>query len=374
MKIASIEAIPIRYPEPNDNGTMRMTVIVRVETGDGALGWGEAIAMWPEACAAVKAMIDKGLGDLLLGGDPLDVEGHWHRMRAHAWWYGRGGIASFAISALDIALWDLKGQILGLPLHRLMGGRVHESLPAIASIHVTKGSAQANAEEVADYMAMGFQGVKMGMGKRGLAGLGVDPARDVAYVQATREAIGSSRRLMMDAGNGVRWNPAQAIRMTRLFEPFDLDWIEEPLHPDDIEGHRLLRNAVATRIATGEREWTPEGYKRLIDSDSVDVIGIDPGRAEGITGFLRVAAHAALARRTVNAHAWSTSVVTAASLHLSVVSQTAEVFEFKPLPGPAQFDLVETPIFPVDGYAIPPDGPGLGIRINETELRRWSAA
>ena len=373
MKVTSVEAIPIRYPEPNDNNAQRMTVLVRVGTDEGAVGWGEAIAMWPEACAAVKAMIEGGLGELVRGGDPLDVEGQWHRMRKHAWWYGRGGIASFAISALDIALWDLKGQALGVPLHVLLGGRVHETLPAIASIHVTKGTAEANAQEIAGYMADGFRGVKMGMGKRGLAGLGIDPGRDVAYVKAAREAMGPGARLMMDAGNGVRWTPTQAIRMTRLFEPFDLDWIEEPLHPEDIEGHRLLRGSVATRIATGEREWTPEGYGRLIDSGTVDVVGIDPGRAEGITGFLRVAAHAALARRAVNAHAWSTSVISAAALHLSVVSPTTEVFEFKPLPGPAQFDLVEVPVVPVGGLARPPEGPGLGIRIIEAQVRRWAA-
>ena len=105
----------------------------------------------------------------------------------------------------------------------------------------------------------------------------------------------------------------------------------------------------------------------------MDVVGIDPGRAEGITGFLRVAAHAALARRAVNAHAWSTSVISAAALHLSVVSPTTEVFEFKPLPGPAQFDLVEVPVVPVGGLARPPEGPGLGIRIIEAQVRRWAA-
>jgi L-alanine-DL-glutamate epimerase-like enolase superfamily enzyme len=373
MKITAIEAIPISYPEPNDNGAMRMTVLVRVSTDEGLVGWGEAIAMWPEACAAVKALIENGLSALIIGTDPLDVEAQWHRMREHCWWYGRGGIASFSIAAIDIALWDLKGQALGVPLYRLLGGRIHASLPAIASIHVTKGTPEENSEAIANYMADGFAGVKMGMGKRGLAGLGVDPARDVAYVKAAREAVGRDALMMMDAGNGVRWSPAQAIRMTRLFEPYALDWIEEPLHPDDVEGHRLLHSSVATRIATGEREWTTEGYRRLIDSDTVDVVGIDPGRAEGITGFLRVAALAALSRRKVNAHAWSTTVISAASLHLSVASVAAEVFEFKPLPGPSQFELVETPLLPQGGRAVPSEGPGLGIKVIGASVRRWSA-
>lgn len=372
MKVTAIEAIPIRYPEPNDNHSQRMTVLVKIATDQGLTGWGEAIAMWPEACAAVKALIDGGLGALVIGRDPADVEAIWHDLRAHCWWYGRGGIAAFAISGIDVALWDLKAQALGVPLYRALGGRVHEALPAIASIHVTKGTPEENGAEIASYVAMGYRGVKIGMGKKGLAELGVDPARDVAYVRSCREALGPERKLMVDVGNGVRWDAARAIRMGRLFAPYDIDWLEEPVHPDDIEGQRQIRAALAMRIGTGEREWTLEGYRRLLASDTVDVFGIDPGRVEGITGFRKAAELVAAARRTVNAHAWSTSIITAASLHLSVACPATEVFEFKPLPGPAQFDLVEQPILPQDGFARPPEGPGLGIVVNEEAVRHYA--
>jgi L-alanine-DL-glutamate epimerase-like enolase superfamily enzyme len=374
MKVDHIEVFPIRYVEPNDNHSQRMTVLVRLRTDDGLEGWGEAIAMWPEACAAVKALIAGGLGTLVLGADPRHVEAIWQQMRAHAWWYGRGGIASFAISALDIALWDLKARALGVPLHEALGGAVHARLPAIASIHVTKGSAAAYGEEVAGYAAQGFRGLKMGMGKKGLSGLGVDPARDFDYVRAARDALGPERRLMVDVGNGVRWDPVHAIRMTRVFESCGIDWIEEPLHPDDIEGLRLMRGAVTTRLATGEREWSVEGYRRLLETGLVDVFGIDPGRAEGISGFRKSAELIGAARRVVNAHAWSTSVISAASLHLSLATPAAEVFEFKPLPGPAQYALVAAPIEPVDGYAVAPGGPGLGIDVRVEEVRRLVVA
>ena len=374
MKIDRIEAIPIRYVEPNDNGSERMTVLIKIGTDAGLVGWGEAIAMWPEACAAVKTLIDGGLGQFLLGRDPRDVEALWQRMRQHCWWYGRGGIASFAISGLDIALWDIKARDLGVPLFAALGGRVHDRLPAVASIHVTKGTPEAYAEEVAAYAAQGFRGLKMGMGKHGLSGLGVDPQRDLAYVAAARQALGPGRRLMVDVGNGVRWDPVRAIRITRLFEPHDIGWIEEPLHPDDIEGLRLMRGAVTTRIATGEREWSVEGYRRLLETGLVDVFGIDPGRAEGITGFRKAAELIGAARRTVNAHAWSTSIISAASLHLSIASQTAEIFEFKPLPGAAQNDLVTQPIVPVDGYAVVSDQPGLGIEVSDAAVRRYATA
>src|SRR5215207_999305 len=107
MQIAGMEAFILRWPEPNDFNHERMTVLLRVDTSAGASGWGEAIAMWPEACRATVAIIEGGFAPLLAGRDPRDVEGCWQAMKAHSWWYGEGGIAALAISAVDMALWDI---------------------------------------------------------------------------------------------------------------------------------------------------------------------------------------------------------------------------------------------------------------------------
>src|SRR5262245_35794203 len=104
MHIKRIEAFPLRYPEPNDNNHLRYVTLARVESDDGTVGWGECISQWPESSLAVKTVIERGFAPLLIGRDPSDTEAHWQVMRAHSWWYGEGGIAAFAISAVDMAL------------------------------------------------------------------------------------------------------------------------------------------------------------------------------------------------------------------------------------------------------------------------------
>ncbi|WP_342237411.1 mandelate racemase/muconate lactonizing enzyme family protein [Inquilinus sp. OTU3971] len=361
MRIQGITPIVLRYPEPNDHGNIRHTVLLRLEAEGGLTGWGECIAMWPEACRAVAALVQGGLADVIAGMDVREPDSVWQALKRHTWWYGEGGLATMALAGIDMAVWDACGKAAGLPLWRLFGGRVHEALPAIASMHVNRATIEEGAAEVAGHIGRGFKGAKLGFGKRGLSRVGRDPDHDVDYVRAVRQAAGPAARLMVDIGNGVRWDAATAIATIRRFETFDIDWVEEPLHPDDLDGLARLRAAVATRIATGEREWTVAGYARLIRTGLVDVLGIDPARAEGITGFRKVAALAEAARIAVNAHAWSTAVTSAASLHLSVASPAARLFELKPVENPMQHELVDTPIWHTDGLVRPPEGPGLGV-------------
>lgn len=373
MKVRSIKTFPLRYPEPNDFGAERMTMLVRVDTDAGIIGWGEAIAMWPEACRAVKALIEGGLDQIVIGRDPTEPEPIWSDMKAHCWWYGLAGIASFAISGIDIALWDIAGKATGQPLYKLLGGKMQQRLPACASTHPSRKTHEENADELAGYVAQGFQSVKFGFGKKGHAGLGRDPDHDVAFVAAVRRALGDGPGLMIDVGNAVNWDVATAVRTVRRFEEYRPDWIEEPLHPDDWHGLAELRAKTSTSIAHGEREWGVEGYRRLVDAGFVDVFGIDPGRAEGVTGFRKIAEFVGARRRHVNAHAWSSAVITAASLHLSVATPWSKLFEFKPLRNPMQHELVEKPIDPVDGWAVPPEAPGLGIDIVEDVVRHYAA-
>src|SRR5438445_6298181 len=134
MRISSVEAIPVAYPEPNDCNAERHLCLVRIQADDGQVGWGESITQFCEASRATRAIID-GMAQLLVGQDPIRTDSLWRTLKQHAWWYGNGGIASFAIAALDIALWDLKGKALGVSVLDLLGGPVHERLPAIASAH-----------------------------------------------------------------------------------------------------------------------------------------------------------------------------------------------------------------------------------------------
>ena len=372
MRIRSVTPISVAYPEPNDNDNTRYLTLCRIEADDGTVGWGESITQWPEAARATQAVIE-GLTSLLIGHDPLDNLEHWRRIKGHTWWYGyQGGIASFALSAIDIALWDLKGKILGLPLVTLLGGMRRDRLPVIASTHAFHASIEYEADRHGRYVREeGYRGVKIGFGKRGAAHLGYDATRDIAFMRLLREAVGPDADIMIDRGQSLPWDVGHAIRLVNAFEEQGLRWIEEPLEPQDIEGFRKLRPHVKTLIATGEREWNAAGYERLINTGIVDVVGCDPGRAEGITGFHRLIGLVESASVWYNAHAWSSAIITAASLALSAISDHCLVFEMKPLPNPMQDELVATPFKQQDGWIEVPRSPGLGVEVREDIVEKY---
>lgn len=374
MKVTAVEPIPVAYPEPNDFGATRYLCLVKVTTDEGAVGWGEAITQFPDANHAVARLIE-GMAEAVVGRDPVHTEAIWRALKDRAWWYGYGGgMASYAVAALDIALWDLKGQALGRSVLDLLGGPVHERLPAIASAHAHHESIPEMAEEAAGWLSTGLQGVKVGFGKRGKARLGYEHDRDVEYVRAMREAIGPDRALMIDLGIAIKWDVATAVRRVRAFEEHRIDWIEEPLGAWDPEGYATLRARTQTSIAYGEKEWTLEGFERVLATGTCDVLGVDPARAEGITGFKKVVDRVEAYRRQANAHAWSSAIVTAASLAISFSTPVCKVFELKPLPNPMQNDLVAEPFAHVDGWMLPPvERPGLGVTVDESVVDRYRA-
>jgi L-alanine-DL-glutamate epimerase-like enolase superfamily enzyme len=306
---------------------------------------------------------------LVVGVNNLET---WRRIKAHTWWYGyRGGIAAFALSAIDIALWDLKGKVLGQPLIKLLGGAHRERLPVIASTHAFLPSLEQEAERHGRYIKQRYRGVKIGFGKRGEARLGYDFERDVAFMRLLREAVGPSADIMIDRGQSLVWDVSYAIRLTNAFEEYGLRWIEEPLEPSDIEGFRKLRRHVKTLIGTGEREFTADAFEALIDTGVVDVVGCDPGRAEGITGTRKVIELVEAADVWFNAHAWSSAIITAASLALSASSSRCLVFELKPIENPMQHELVTTPFAQKDGWIEVPQEPGLGVEVLEAVIEKY---
>ncbi|MCX5513289.1 mandelate racemase/muconate lactonizing enzyme family protein [Kaistia algarum] len=360
MRISGARCHILKWPEPNDFNHERMTVLVRVDTAAGISGWGEAIAMWPEACHAAVVLIEEGLLPLLKGRDPRETLVCWQAMKDHTWWYGEGGVAALAISALDMAIWDIAAKDAGLPLVEFLGGAAHQGLPACASLHVNQATIDDSVREIAGHIDAGFRSTKLGLGKRGLSKAGRDPDYDVALVAALRAAIGPDAGIMVDAGNGTKWDLDTAIRTVRRMEESRIAWIEEPFLPSRVDDHIALKAAVSTPIAAGEREWGEAGYRRWLDTGAVDIFGIDPARVEGITGFRRSAAAIEAAGKIVNAHAWSSAVLTAASLHLSLAAPSAILFELKPLPGPMQFELVEEPFWHENGLVRAPNRPGHG--------------
>lgn len=346
-----------------------------MEADDGNVGWGEAITQFPTSTRATEQLIE-GMAELVVGTDPLENVATWRRIKASTWWFGfRGGPAAFALSAIDIALWDLKGKLLGQPLINLIGGAHVQRLPALAATHAFNPSIEYEAERHGRYVReQGYVGVKVGMGKHGDVRLGYEIARDVEFIRLLREAVGPDAWIMMDRAQTLVWDVGDAIRRIRAFEEYDLKWIEEPLEPDDIEGFRKLRQHVTTLIATGEREWNDRGFKQLIDTGIVDVVGCDIGRAEGITGALRVIQLVEQADIWFNSHAWSSAVNTAASIALSASTPRCFLQELKPDENPMQHDLVDEPFVQRDGWIDVPRRPGLGVEPRESVLEKYRYA
>jgi L-alanine-DL-glutamate epimerase-like enolase superfamily enzyme len=371
-KIARVEAFPLRYAEPNNNGKIRHIALVRLETAGGAVGWGEAITGTEDASVAMKVIVDRGFKDRLIGRNPQDVEAIWAEFRETTYWTGNGGIVTFAISAIDMALWDLAGRIAGLPLHRLLGGKRRARVRAASSIIFDTADLPGIGRQFADLRARGYTVLKGGWGHDLSIAFGRDAKRDLAIVQTVREAVGDDAEIIVDVAAGSGWTASHAITMARAFEPYRLYWLEDALVEGDLAGWGRLRAGTATPLCTGEKGWTVPHFRGLIDSGALDVVMIDPGRAEGVTGTKKVIDLAADAGISWNAHSWSSALNTAASLHLAAASPDVLILELKPEPSPMQHDLVTDPIEMRDGWIAVRDAPGLGVTVDEAAVRRYA--
>jgi L-alanine-DL-glutamate epimerase-like enolase superfamily enzyme len=363
-RIARLDAWPISYVEPNDHDSRRFITVVRLTADDGTEGWGEAVTLFREAALAT-AVTAEGLAEIAIGADATRPAALWQALKEHSWWYGEGGIATFALSAIDIAAWDLAGRVQMVPVTALLGGAVHDSLPICVTSHASMADLAAQADRFAGWVEeLAATGCKVGFGKHGEAALGFDHDRDVRFVQQLRAAVGDRPHIMIDLGHRVRWSVADAVRRVQAFERQHIHWVEEPLGADNPDGYAALRAQTRTLIAYGEREWTVRGYRRIVDSGTVDVVGIDPGRAEGLTGFMRASGYVAAAGRQVNAHAFAGPLSYAAGLAASLLSQNCHQMEIPPLLNSALRDLTPGLPRPVGGRATPLPGPGLGVEVD----------
>jgi L-alanine-DL-glutamate epimerase-like enolase superfamily enzyme len=373
MTIKRVDAYPLVAEEPHYRGMERCVTLVRVETADGAVGWGEAISQFPEATLATKILVERGFAPRIMGRDPLDVEVIWREMCQYAYWFGVEGIAAFAISAIDMALWDLKGKLLGQPVATVLGGLVQRKLPAMGSIIFDMDDLDWTLNEFAWMRDEGYRIVKAGWGMTPDSVWGDDHDRDMHFAREVRAAIGQELSLVLDTpGARGLWTVTTAIRRCRELEPLDLRWIEQPLPAADLDDYRRLRAAVAVPIGSGEDEWSPETYQRVIESNGVDVLQLDPGRCLGLTGCREVVKMAESKRLRVSAHSWSSALNTAASLHFLAISPAGDTLDLKPHENPFQHELVEDPWEQQDGYLSIRDRPGLGVTVRDDAVAKFS--
>ncbi|MDE2927549.1 MAG: mandelate racemase/muconate lactonizing enzyme family protein [Acidobacteriota bacterium] len=342
------------------------TVIIRIRTDEGLEGIGEADAS-PEV---VKSIIDApyshtiacGLREILIGEDPLDTDRIWSKMYRRTMYYGRRGVVITAMAGVDLALWDLKGKLFNQPVWRLLGGRHHDGIPAYASILFGRDGSETR--EIAQrWREAGYRAIKFGWEP-----MGESEAQDIELVRGGREGIGDENTLLIDAG--CVWDARTALRRAEAFNDYGIGWLEEPLEQDDIDGYVWLRDRSPVLIAAGEGECGRAAFRPWIDRHALDVYQVDLAR-NGFTEAAYIRQRVEEVGARVCNHCYKTPISVAACLHWISTSNSAFIFEDCVEDSPLRHELTHEKLQAVDGRIAVPDGPGLGVTLNERFVERF---
>jgi L-alanine-DL-glutamate epimerase-like enolase superfamily enzyme len=387
MRVTSIEVIPIRDPEPLEPfewwcttpmdlfrpGQHRRTsppaggitnIIVKVNTDEGLHGLGTVGLGSP----AAMPIIEHHLQPLILGENPFNVELMWEKMFRSTINIGRKGLVLEAISAVDIALWDILGKATGQPVYNLLGGKTRDTIRAYASQCYATENLDQLRDEAKRYVRQGLTALKMRFGYGpgdGTAG----KRKNYDLVRTVREAIGPDVDLMADAYMG--WDVPYAIDMIRRVEEFDLMWVEEPVIPDDLDGYARIRSSVHTPISGGEHEFTRWGYREMLQKGAVDILQPDVNRMGGITEARKVWSLASSFNIPVIPHSTQ-----AHNAHLIMAHMNSPLIEYFPHHSIRSGYAFYSELFTGEpeikqGYIELSDRPGLGIDLNEAVVSRY---
>jgi len=369
LKITDVEAIYLRLPEVKaqcDSG--QDALIVKVTTDAGIVGIGEV----DSSPLAVKGAIEgpfshttaSGLRELVIGEDPFQTEYLWYKMYRQNTYGGRRGVGLHAMSGIDMALWDIKGQALGQPIWKLLGGGFHRRIRAYAS-SLFGSTPEETADRARRFRDRGFTAVKFGWDP-----MGRDEKTDIALVREARRGVGPEADLMIDAG--LVWDAKTAIQRARAFSEYKIFWLEEPLLPDDYDGYRKLSEATEVRIAAGEEESNRLSFLELMDRGRIDIVQVDLTRVGGFTEAMKIASLAVDRGLPVVNHGFTTYINVAAALHFLNSIPNSFILEFVVEEGTTLRDQITKQKFVArDGFLEIPDAPGLGVELDEKALARF---
>ncbi len=376
MKIKTIETFLLsdtldeRFYFSQFDYASRLICVVKLTTESGLVGWGEGYG----PANIIKAGIDF-LTPIVVGRSPLESDVIWDDMFRRSVDYARKGVLSSAISAIDVAVWDLKGKILKQPISTLLGGRKRERVQVYATgLYFTDRMEgcmeQMLSEEALGYKEAGYSAIKMKVG------LGIE--RDLINVAAIRRAIGDDIKLGVDSNHA--YNVREAIELSRKMEQYDIMWFEEPISPDDYEGYKELRSRTNIPLAAGECEFRCDGFKTLLQNRCVDFIQPETGTTGGITEQKRISTIANTYHVEMTPHNWGTGIIIAANLHITanLIYSPGRIFDKQPLlefdrsPNRIREELITKPFAAVDGYIDVPSGYGLGVEVDEEKLNYFA--
>ena len=352
VKLSDPVYIPVRQMTDAINvlPTAMTYTFLQVFTDEGMTGIVPA-----QGGALNKVLIEDLLKPYVIGEDPLNTERIWEKMYWGSLSSGRRGAAISAISAIDIAIWDLKGKILNQPVHKLLGGH-RDTVPAYGSSINRNYTREELIKETTGYVKSGFKMIKMKIGGR-------DPNEDLERIKLMRETIGPNIDLAVDVNNG--WSLTTAIRMAKKLEEYDIYWLEEPILADEIDNLAKLADETSIPIAVGENHYTKWEFKELIERGAVEIVQADIGKCGGVTEFIKIAAMADAYGLPICPH--HTEYIDAALVAAVPNGLFHEyIHEFFDPMGQVFVD----PIKPENGEISPSNKPGFGIELNEEAIER----
>lgn len=370
MKIRSIRAAGLTGATPTGGWSNEigpddnLHTLVAVHTEDGLIGLGSVFTSEKLVLGSLEL-----LNGLLIGESAVEPDRLTETLHQSTFWQGRGGAITHAISGINIALWDIMGQIVGQPIGRLLGGNYRNTVMPYASILVD--DPEPLKASLGTLRAQGFRAFKIGWGKFGQ----VDSKTDREIVEAAREAIGSESMLMVDAGcsdpqrvNSLHW----AIETSKMLAEYRVDWFEEPLSPDDLTGFESLQRASAVPISGGEALTRRQSFDPFLNARAFDIVQPDVTKVGGLSESFAIGKSAQAHNIRLVPHGWNTAVGLAADLQLAAALEHTDLVEYRP--GSAYIDEIVVDAWSLDdhGRLAIPNGHGLGVEWDREQILKYT--
>ena len=351
----------------------RSATLVEIKTNEGITGWGEAFCQGLEPPEISAAVIENSLSELIIDQNPLDIELLWHKMYNQTRDFGRKGSVVAAISAIDIALWDISGKYYEKPIYQLLGGSFRKKIkPYATGFYRLNGQGEVSrlAEEAIQHYENGFDHMKVKLG------FGIDD--DVKCMEGIRKILENKKTTLMIDTNHA-YGLTEALQLGEALKDYNLRWYEEPVIPEDIKGYAELKSKLKIPIAGGENEHTLYGFRNLFENNCLNIAQPDIGSCGGITATKHISVLAQSFGIEVNPHVWGSAVAQSASLHVLASLPIAHhslfprepILEYDQSSHPFRKELLKEPIYLENGYVNVSDKPGLGIEVNFEIVKKY---
>ena len=371
MKIKSIDVIPLTYQLKEDEIWQASCVyvdvwnylLIRVNTDEGIYGLGESGG--GHYIPKIGKPIIDFFSRFLIGQEVSDINKIWRKLYLSSHYWGRRGIVTSMISAIEIALWDIKGKVENQPLYKLLGGKQHDKIRVYASGGMEK-PIQDIIKEVEGYLEKGFSAVKI----RG----GYNIKQDIEIVKSIRDTLGYNFDLMLDAGQNYvsyHWSVKEAVDICNRLAEYQLFFVEEPYITDDVKGYAEVKKLSTLPIAMGENGSTIYEFKQFIDNDIADIYQPDVTTVGGIGQFIKVSEYAYLHGKKIAPHVFRSGVSFMVHINLLVSIPNPLIFEYCMIPNPLMFDMLTCEPEIRNGDIYPNEEPGLGVYIDDKILKKY---